>query len=277
MLLKRLAGASLLLALAFPVLGQQFPTASEIMQPVPKKNLNTPRYAIAFGKVMARIDKSGATKFNYQKGRLVSEVLPNSVIGTYRYDRTGKFQGINYNDGKIITVAYNANGSIAGLTSNTKARVKFKANYQPAPNAVSLRGFLAIQTGVSTIQNNYCIGTDDDVTCTIIVQDSIPGADGDIGGWGGGGDGTIFGNEPNAGGGGLNPRTGTIYESPAECQQNVCESGKRDFDKICSLVASPGADRTNCLSKSMEYYLKCLPSCEHGDWSWLKDFNFIWG
>src|SRR4051794_39766381 len=120
MLFKRMAGAILLAAMALPVAGQQFPSASEIMRPALTKNTNTPRFAMAFGKVMARIDKSGVTKFNYQKGRLVSEVLPNSVIGTYQYDRTGKFQGIAYNDGKTVMVAYNADGSIFGLTSNTK-------------------------------------------------------------------------------------------------------------------------------------------------------------
>jgi YD repeat-containing protein len=264
MLLKTVAGAILLIAMALPVVGQ----------PAPDKNANTPHYAIAFGKVMARIDKSGVTKFNYQKGRLVSEVLPNSVIGTYRYDRAGKFQGIVYNDGKTIMVAYHPNGSIAGLTTNTKARIKFTGKYRPAPNAVPLRGFLAIQNGVSAIQNNYCIGTDDDVTCTIVVEDSSPDTSGGFGGWGGGG--TIFDPEPQAGGG-LYPRTGTAYETPAECQEYVCERTKRDFDKTCSLAAQPGADLANCLSKSTEYYVKCLPSCEHGDWSWLNDFNFIWG
>jgi YD repeat-containing protein len=275
MLLKTVARAILLMAIGLPVAGQEFPTSSQTMQPAPNKNANTPRYAIAFGKVMARIDNSGITKFNYQKGRLVSEVLPNSVIGTYRYDRAGKFQGIAYNDGKTIMVAYHPNGSIAGLTTNTKARIRFTGKYRPAPNAVPLRGFLAIQNGVSAIQNNYCIGTDDDVTCTIVVEDSSPDTGGGFGGWGGGG--TIFDPEPNAGAGGIYPRTGTAYETPAECQEYVCERTKRDFDKTCSLAAQPGADLANCLSKSTEYYVKCLPSCEHGDWSWLNDFNFIWG
>jgi hypothetical protein len=27
----------------------------------------------------------------------------------------------------------------------------------------------------------------------------------------------------------------------------------------------------------MEYYSKCLRSCENDDWAWLSEFNFIWG
>jgi hypothetical protein len=278
MLFKRMAGVILLAAMALPVAGQQFPTASEIMRPAPKKNTNTPRFAMAFGKVMARIDKSGVTKFNYQKGRLVSEVLPNSVIGTYQYDRTGKFQGIAYNDGKTVMVAYNADGSIFGLTSNTKARIKFKGKYKAAPNRPPLRGFLAIQSGVSTIQNNYCIGTDDDANCTIVIEgDSEDGDLGDWGGWGGwgGGGGPILEPEPCAGT--IYPGTGSVYDTPAECQQYACRSGREGFDKICATVARPGADRANCYAKSTEYYSKCLTSFQNGDWAWLDDFNFIWG
>jgi YD repeat-containing protein len=278
MLLKRIAGTIFLAAMALPVAGQEFSTASELLQPAPKKAANVPRYAVAFGKVMARIDKSGTTKFNYEKGRLVSEVLPSSVIGTYQYDRAGRFHGIAYNDGKTITVAYGADGSISGLTSNTKARIKFDGKYKAAPNRLPLRGFLAIQSGVSTIQNNYCMGTDDDNSCTIIVQDSFPNPE-DFGGWGGGGGGGYGWDpiEPDAGRGGTYPRTGTAYETPAECEQYVCESGREGFNKICAVVATPGADRVNCYSKSTEYYEKCVRSCESADWNWLNAFNFIWG
>lgn len=281
MLFKRLVGAIFLAAMALPAVAQQvptatetFPTAAEILHPTPKKDANTPRYAIAFGKVMARIDKTGVTRFNYQKGRLVSEVLPNSVVGTYQYDRTGKFQGISYNDGRTIKLAFNPNGSIAGLNTNSKARVKFKGKYRPAPETQQLGGFLEIQNGVSTIQMSMgkCIGTDDDDSCTILVQDTLPDLDMDYGSGGGG-----FYTEPYAGGGTIYPRTGSAYETPAECQQYVCESGREGFDKICALVAKPGADRANCFSKSMEYYSKCLRSCESGDWTWLNDFSFIWG
>jgi YD repeat-containing protein len=276
MLFKRKAWAILLAAMALPVAGQEFPTATEIMRPAPKKNTNTPRFAMAFGKVMARLDKSGTTKFNYQKGRLVSEVLPNSVIGTYRYDQAGKFQGIAYNDGKTITLAYNADGTVSGLTSNTKARIKFKGTYKAAPNRLPLRGFLAIQNGVSTIQNNYCIGTDDDANCTIVVEGGAEdgGALGDWGGWGSGGD-PAFGPEPYAGT--IYPRTGSVHETRAQCQHDVCDSGHEGFDKTCALVAKPGADQANCYSRSMEYYSKCLRSCENDDWAWLSEFNFIWG
>lgn len=272
MFLKKMAGAILLAAMALPALGQEFPTASQLLQAAPKKVAIVPRYAVAFGKVLARIDKSGTTKFNYEKGRLVSEVLPNSVIGTYQYDRAGKFHGIAYNDGKTITVAYNADGSVLGLTTNTKARIKLKGSYKAAPNKLPLQAFLAIQQGVSTIQNNFCTGTDDDATCTIIVQESLP----DNNEFGGGGFG--WGAFEPFGGGGMNrPSAGPTYGTPAECQQYVCESAREGFDKICAVVARPGADSANCYSTSIEYYSNCSRSCENADWNWLNSFNFIWG
>jgi hypothetical protein len=285
-LFKISAGAFVLAALALPVGAQQvpgasekFPTAEEIMRPAPKQNANTPRYAIAFGKVLARIDKSGITKFNYQGGRIVSEVLPNSVIGTYQYDRTGRFQGVFYNDGKIIKVTYKADGSISGLITNTKARVTFKGQYKTARNALPLRGFLAIQNAVSGILNNTCI-SDVEGGCVVFVPGHREEEPSDVP------EGPYYDPDPFSGGpsggnaGGtltIYPRTGTTYETVEQCQKYVCERAKDQFDTICRTVARPGADRVNCFQKSQEYYSTCNPSCERADWSWLNSFSFNWG
>lgn len=264
---KMLAGAFVLAALALPVVAQQSSTAREATQAAPKKAVLTPQYVIAYGKVLARFDKNGITKFNYENGRLISEVLPNSVIGTYQYD-AGKFTGIAYNDGRYITVSYSANGTISGLTTNANARVKFNVKSKMTP----MRGFLTIQKGISairsTIASNYCVGTDDDDSCTIVVEDTLP--PGDIGGGGGGG-GWV--DEPYSGEGGIHPPPN---ETPAECKDNICDGAKRNMDTYCQIAARTPRSFKLCEARNMEFYSKCLRSCETGDWTWMETFNYIW-
>lgn len=160
-MIKRLVGAVALVVLAVgsASYAQDFKTSAQILSP--KVAAHAPQYAIAFGKVLARIDKNGGvTKFNYQSGKLVSEVLPSTIIGTYQYDKAGKFQGVFYNDGRKITLSYNRNGSIAGLTTNFRARVQFKTRSASGTQPTTKQAFFAIQNGLSSLIDaggNDCI------------------------------------------------------------------------------------------------------------------------
>jgi hypothetical protein len=108
-------------------------------------------------------------------------IQPNDVVGTYQYD-SGKFSGVVYTDGRYIKASYAPNGALLGLTSDTSAQVKFRVKNKPNRAA----SFMAIQNGIAALRNpgaaNYCVGTDDDATCTIIIEDSPQPED-----WGGGG------------------------------------------------------------------------------------------
>lgn len=280
---SRMLGAFLLSSIFIaPSFSQQFPTSAEIIHPAPKKNNNTPRYALAYGKVLARIDAGGVTKFNYQNGSLISENLPNGIVGTYLYDRAGKFEGISYSDGKTIRVVYNSNGSIKGLADNSKGKVKFSSKYNLPPKTASFSEFLTIQDGVSALMHPQDVCISDEPDQCIVYVPAPPPEDGGGGGIGGGGGFPIpaEGGGGTSGGGGdpiIYARTGTAYPTVEECKEYVCEKGKSNFDDICRYFARPGADKANCYAKSMEYYSRCLPSCERADWSWLSGFNFIWG
>ncbi|QYF95596.1 hypothetical protein KY495_10845 [Massilia sp. PAMC28688] len=63
-------------------------------------------------------------------------------------------------------------------------------------------------------------------------------------------------------------------QTPEECKDDVCEDAKRDMDAGCRML-SP-VESARCRSKNMDYYARCLRSCENGDWSWLDWFNYIW-
>ena len=265
-IVKALNVACVLAAIILPASAQQFMTPREAsQQATPKKATLKPKYLVVLGKVLARTDENGTTRFSYQNGRLVSEVLPNGVVGTYQYD-SGKFTGIVYTDGKYITVVYNQNGAVAGLTTNTSARVKFNIKSKPT----GLSGFVAIQSGMAALRNtataSKCVGTDDDATCTIIVEDTPPPFD-----WGGGG---------GVGGGVGDEGEGTIQpppnETPLECKENVCDGARRNMDTVCQIAAKTPSSLRLCQSKNMEFYSKCLRSCETGDWSWMESFNYIW-
>jgi hypothetical protein len=268
---KALTGACILAAIVLPVAAQQLTTSREaLQQATQKKTILKPKYLVVFGKILARTDENGMTRFSYQNGRLISEVLPNGVVGTYQYD-SGKFTGVVYTDGRYITVAYNSNGALSGLTTNTSARVRFSVKAKPTHSS----GFAAIQRGMSALRNpstsNYCVGTDDDTTCTIIVEDTPPLPSG--GGGSHGGDGWV--DELPAGEG-----EGTIHppanETPEQCKENVCEGAKRNMDTVCQIATKNPRSLKLCQSKNMEFYSKCLRSCETGDWSWMESFNYIW-
>jgi uncharacterized protein RhaS with RHS repeats len=69
-----------------------------------------------------RGDKNGVTHYGYENGRLVKEIQPNGVVGTYQYDAK-KFTGVVYTDGRYIKASYAPNGALVGLTTDTSARV----------------------------------------------------------------------------------------------------------------------------------------------------------
>lgn len=176
---KIIASAVALAVLAMPVVAQQLTVSRGVArQPAQTGVSLTPKYLFAFGHVLARADKNGVTKFNYQNGRLASEVLPDGTVGTYRYD-AGRFTGIVYTDGRYITLAYDANRALSGLTTNTGARVKFNVTSKLTP----ARSFMTIQDGISALRSpalsNVCRGTDDDSSCTIII---MANGGGDFGG-----------------------------------------------------------------------------------------------
>jgi len=273
-LFKALTVTFVLTVTALPVTGQQLTNARETAQQgTPKKSVVKPKYLVVLGKVLARNDASGITRFGYQNGRLVSEALPNGAVGTYQYD-SGKFTGVVYTDGRYISAAYNSNGTLSGLTTNTNARVRFSVNSKPTRQ----RAFAAIQSGMAALRNpstsNGCIGTDDDETCTIIVEDTLPARDwGGGGGGGSGGDGGGWVDElPSGDGTNQTPPN----ETPEQCKNNICEGARKNMDTVCQILAKNPRSLQLCNSKNMEFYSKCLRSCETGDWSWMDGFNYLW-
>lgn len=84
---------------------QVFRTAEELIKPIAKAR-PAAGYVVAYGKVMAKRGASGVTTFDYADGKLTSEKLPNGVVGTYFYDRSGRFEGISYSDGRQVQLKY---------------------------------------------------------------------------------------------------------------------------------------------------------------------------
>lgn len=269
-LLKRFSGAALLAAIALPLAAQQLTVPRGVPQQAAPKTADVkPKYLVVFGKVLARTDKHGTTSYQYQNGRLVSEKLPNGVIGTYQYD-SGKFTGIAYTDGRYIQVALTPSGALSGLTTNTGARVKFAS---AKAKQSRLHSFLAIQNGIAALAHptlsNECIGTDGDTTCTVHVYDSLP----DDSGWGGGGgisDEMPFSGE---GGGGVSNPPG---EDPNTCRQFVCGGAIRNFTEYCRIATANPISHQACLNKVFEYDQRCKISCVNGDWHWLDFWTFSW-
>lgn len=271
MLLKRIAGALALVALALPVIAQQSPTARDpAQQSAPSHVSLKPKYLVAFGHVLARTDQYGVTKFKYENGRLASEVLPDGTVGTYQYE-SGKFTGIVYTDGRYSTLSYDANGTLSGLTSNTGARVKFNVTSK----LTRLQSFKTIQNGISALRNagvnNYCISDDPNGCAVIIVAES--GGDN----WGGGADVGGTGNPAGFGEGG---GEGAIHnppgEDPAQCVLTVCKPAHSTMTQYCMIAANTVGTMRACMDKANEYYGKCSDSCATNDWSWLNWWLFAW-
>lgn len=270
---KMLAGACFLAALASPVVAQQFTTTRAFpQQAAPNKADLKPEYLVVRGRVLMRTDENGVTRYGYENGRLVKEIQPNDVVGTYQYD-SGKFTGVAYTDGRYIKASYAPNGALVGLTTNTAARVKFSGG---KGKATGLQGFKTIQNGIAALRSpatsNNCIGTDDDSTCTIVVVGAEP--DDPDAGWSGGG--RWIPDMPSGGGGGVGGVQNPPNETPAECRQNVCKPTHQTFLQYCMIATSGPRTLKKCIDKAKEYYQRCQSSCETNDWSWLDWWAFFY-
>jgi hypothetical protein len=273
-IVKALTGTCILVAMVLPGAAQQLTVTREAPpQAAPKKADLRPKYLVVRGRVLMRTDKNGATRYGYENGRLVKEIQPNDVVGTYQYD-SGKFTGVVYTDGRYIKASYAPNGALVGLTTDTSARVRFSVKNKPT----RVGSFAAIQNGIAALRNptsNYCVGTDDDATCTIIVEDTLPPADWGGGGGGGGGGGSGYLDElPSGEGEGAiqNPPN----ETPAECKENVCKPVNRTLLQYCMLATNGPVTLKKCIDKAGEYYQRCQSSCETNDWSWLNWWAFFY-
>jgi hypothetical protein len=267
---------------------QTFHSAQELITPVTQKK-PAATYVVAYGKVLAKKTSAGLTKFNYIDGKVSREILPNGTVGTYLYDRNGRFESIAYNDGRTVHLQHSPTGQVIGLQSSDSKVVRIRKKLTIAElDKQALAPFLTLQEGLSKLDPS---ATNVDPVC---VEDSdapcIVSASGSGGGGGGGGPGGIFGNgsgsgatgggDPGAGGPGgggitIYPNTGTVYPTAEECKAKVCEGGKLDMDAYCALVAKGPDNLRRCHAKNMEYYANCLRSCSTGDWSWTESFNFI--
>lgn len=257
---KMIAGACVLAGLALPAIAQQPAPDAAQQRTTPKRvslQPDRPKYLVAFGRVLARTDRTGTTRFNYQSGRLVSEVQPDGTVGTYQYD-TGKFTGVVYTDGRYITLTRSPDGRPTGLVSNTGARVKFAAGEKPTSRAA----FMAIQEGMLALRHptmsNGCINTDDDRSCTIVIQEQREAED-----------------DVDGGGGGISNPPG---ETPDQCRVRVCIPAATTMAQYCKIAGAASPVTYNaCLDKGLEYFANCYRSCDTNDWSWLENWNFYWG
>lgn len=274
-MVKGWAGAIVLAAFALPVVAQQLTVTRDAPpQAAPKKVDLRPKYVVTRGKVLMRADKNGVTRYGYENGRLAMEIQPNDVVGTYQYD-FGKFTGVVYTDGRYIKAFYAPNGALLGLTSDTSAQVKFRVKNKPT----RVTSFMAIQNGIAALRNpgaaNYCIGTDDDATCTIIVEDTPQPEDwGGGGGFGGGVDVSLPDEAPMPSGEGdiRNPPG----ENPEDCIQNVCKPISRTFLEYCDIAAKTPENNFRCRTVATDYYWKCKDSCYTNNWAWLNLWVFAW-
>jgi hypothetical protein len=273
-MVKVWAGAIVLAAFALPVVAQQLTVTREAApQAAPKKVDLRPKYVVVRGVALMRSDKNGVTRYGYENGRLANEYLPNDVVGTYQYD-SGKFSGVVYTDGRYIKASYGPNGALLGLTSDTSAQVKFRVKNKPT----RVTSFMAIQNGIAALRNpgaaNYCIGTDDDATCTIIVEDTPQPEDWGGGGFGGGVDVSLPDEAPMPSGEGdiSNPPG----ENPQDCIQNVCKPISRMFLDYCDIAAKTPENNFRCRTVATDYYWKCKDSCYTNNWAWLNLWVFAW-
>jgi hypothetical protein len=274
-MVKGWAGAIVLAAFALPVVAQQLTVTRDAPpQAAPKKVDLRPKYVVTHSKVLMRTDKNGVTRYGYENGRLAMEIQPNDVVGTYQYD-FGKFTGVVYTDGRYIKAFYAPNGALLGLTSDTSAQVKFRVKNKPT----RVTSFMAIQNGIAALRNpgaaNYCIGTDDDATCTIIVEDTPQPEDwGGGGGFGGGVDVSLPDEAPMPSGEGdiRNPPG----ENPEDCIQNVCKPISRTFLEYCDIAAKTPENNFRCRTVATDYYWKCKDSCYTNNWAWLNLWVFAW-
>jgi hypothetical protein len=229
------AGAVTLAVLTAPVVAQQMTVPrGAAPQTTPKKVDLRPKYFAVRGRLLMRTDKNGVTRYGYQNGQLAEEIGQNDVVGTYQYE-SGKFSGVVYTDGRYIKASYGPNGTLLGLTSDTSARVKFRVQNKPT----RLTSFMAIQDGIAALRNrgasNYCVGTDDDATCTIIVEDTPQPEDWGGGGFGGGGVDIALPDEapmPSGEGDVRNPPG----ENPQDCIQNVCKPATQNMGNTALLL-----------------------------------------
>lgn len=279
-MVKVWAGAIVLAAFALPVIAQQL-TVTREAEPqaapaTPKKADLRPKYFVVRGKVLMRTDKNGVTRYGYENGRMVREIRQNGVAGTYQYD-SGKFTGVVYTDGRYITASYAPNGALLGLTSDTSAQVKFRVKNKPTRAG----SFVAIQNGIAALRNpgaaNYCIGTDDDATCTIIVEDSPRPED-----WGGGGFGSgvdiSLPDEapmPSGEGDGGNFRPGDDLP-PDRCKAEICDVALVRGAQICKVETTNIVSFGKCMTHNLGFFNRCYRSCDDGDWSWLNWWDPRW-
>lgn len=294
MYLRAIIGLLLMATIIGSANSQQFRTSAEIARPVKKKTYDEPKYAIAYFKVVARENKGGFTKFNYEGNRLVSEISPKGVVGTYAYDRNGRFTSISYSNGENIRAEYDASGKILGLSGTSKIKVKFrglnkKHSLEHGRNK-PLAGFLTIQDGISLMGGGGDTECPTDGTaCVIIIGHPEEGGGGGGGGgsWGGGGE-SDPGGEPLGGGGGggngagnwgsryIYPNTGTPYPTTEECRKEVCDDSKWGMDVVCGVLAKTPDDKRRCYSKNLEWEAQCRRSCASADWYWLENWNPVY-
>jgi hypothetical protein len=275
--LKGFTGAAFLALLALPVVAQQSAESRTGQQQNAKQTISlTPHYLVAFGRPLARTDKYGITKFNYQNGRLFSEIQPNGVVGTYQYD-AGKFTGVVYTDGRYIKVETDASGALSGLTTDTGRRVTFSVESKPT----RLSAFLIIQKAITALRNpatsNLCRGGDGEEEGDCIVRvsgthepEEPDWGDQPYGDWAR--DAVPYFGEGGGGGGISNPPG----ETPKECKVKVCVPTNATFRHYCGIATHTPASWMACIDKATEYYTNCVRSCETNDWSWLDWWVFAW-
>jgi hypothetical protein len=288
---QTLLALALALCIAHTAGAQTFQTVKELVTPV-TRHKPAATYLVAYGKVLAKKTSAGLTRFNYVDGKVTNEVLPNGTVGTYLYDRTGKFEGIAYNDGRTVRVKYSETGKVIGLQSGGPKDVLIRKEMKAAElDKQKLAPFLALQEGLNKLDPSLTNAGDpvcyegEEEPC-VVNAGSFGGGGGNGGGGGSGfdpingsGGGAVpdpIGSGAGGGGGVIYPNTGTSYPTPEECKANVCEGGKKDMDAYCAVAAKGAENLRRCYSKNMEYYANCLRSCGSGDWSWTESFNFIW-
>lgn len=220
------------------------------------------------------------TKYTHANGKIQSEIRPDGTVGTYLYDRNGRFHGITYSDGRAITAIYDEHGNIQSMIENGTGKKVIFAKKAIGRNAhdKEFATALAIVKGKSVLIDRKHSGQAEPVCeefsptpCDV----EVPGTSGG-GGWSGGGlhrippgggGGPKGGGSGGGGGGGGGEGSGPDdamerlkqwSKLPELCKVELCVPAAVQWTALCKYTTLQGRkSEVDCDEAATKFYVNC--------------------
>lgn len=235
------------------------------------------------GRLDAVSRQEGDFYFRYDGTRITHESSLGSLEGRYSYDRSGRFDRIDYNDGTSITAVYGTNNELIGLKASSGRTIAFQyieennspSNVTPTENSLEFHSAVAVlrmqrlPLWMRTSQEQIRLDENPDPSTpagTIVVTGSREPTGVDLI--------PIGGPGPYRSGGGDLPRPEDVKDLIdlyrrerliASCLSG-CEGTYRIIERGCA-TGPTFSQRMECMDKAIEFQARCDIACNTGDYT----------